>query len=112
MSSSLQGIAPGWQILALLVVTIGAPFMLLASTSPLLQAWIAQQPGARDPYRLFVISNFASLAALMAYPWLIEPWLGNTMQATYGQRCTSPTSRWHRLWPSPRRNGRVNVRPP
>ena len=71
---------PAWQILALLVVTIGAPFALLASTSPLLQAWIARG-GARDPYRLFVISNLASLAALLAYPWLIEPWLGSTLQA-------------------------------
>jgi hypothetical protein len=77
----LADAAPGWQILALLMTTIGAPFALLASTSPLLQAWLAQQGGARDPYRLFVVSNLASLAALMSYPWLIEPWLGTVTQA-------------------------------
>jgi len=71
---------PAWQILALLVVTVGAPFVLLATTSPLLQAWLAQR-GARNPYRLFVVSNAASLAALVAYPWGVEPWLGTTMQA-------------------------------
>ncbi|HSW23069.1 MAG TPA: hypothetical protein VLJ62_09900, partial [Burkholderiaceae bacterium] len=78
---SLAGIAPGWQVLVLLVVTIGAPFMLLASTSPLLQSWLAQQGSARDPYRMFVLSNLASLAALTAYPWAIEPWLGTSTQA-------------------------------
>ncbi len=77
----MAGIAPGWQMLVLLVVTIGAPFVLLASTSPLLQAWLAQHRGARDPYRLFVLSNLASLAALTAYPWAIEPWLGTGTQA-------------------------------
>ena len=77
----LADAAPGWQILALLMTTIGAPFALLASTSPLLQAWLAQQAGGRDPYRLFVVSNLASLAALMTYPWLIEPWLGTVTQA-------------------------------
>jgi hypothetical protein len=71
---------PGWQILALLVATIGLPFALLATTSPLLQAWLAQQ-GRRDPYRLFVVSNLASLAALVAYPWAVEPWLGTAAQA-------------------------------
>jgi len=77
----LADAAPGWQILALLMTTIGVPFALLASTSPLLQAWLAQQAGGRDPYRLFVVSNLASLAALMTYPWVIEPWLGTVTQA-------------------------------
>ncbi|HEU5296727.1 MAG TPA: fused MFS/spermidine synthase [Burkholderiaceae bacterium] len=71
---------PAWQILVLLIATIGAPFALLATTSPLLQAWRAQR-GGRDPYRLFVVSNLASLAALVAYPWAIEPWLGAAAQA-------------------------------
>ena len=32
---------PSWQILKLLAVTIGIPYFLLSSTSPLLQAWYA-----------------------------------------------------------------------
>lgn len=72
--------SPSLQIVGLLLATIGLPFALLATTSPLLQAWLARE-GARDPYRLFVVSNLASLFALVSYPWLIEPWLGTATQA-------------------------------
>mgnify|MGYP001213520901 FL=1 len=80
-AGAAAGGAPALQIVVLLVVTIGLPFSLLATTSPLLQAWIARARVGRDPYRLFVVSNLASLAALLAYPWLIEPWLGTAAQA-------------------------------
>lgn len=72
---------PALQILALLVLTIGLPFTLLATTSPLLQAWMARDERVRNPYRLFAVSNLASLAALLAYPWLVEPWLPTALQA-------------------------------
>ncbi|MBN8509521.1 MAG: hypothetical protein J0L57_13045, partial [Burkholderiales bacterium] len=72
---------PAWQIVQLLVLTVGLPFTLLATTSPLLQAWMARNPATRHPYRLFAVSNLASLAALLAYPWLIEPWLPTRVQA-------------------------------
>jgi len=77
----LSDAGPSAQIVALLLATIGLPFALLATTSPLLQAWLAREGSARDPYRLFVVSNLASLFALVSYPWLIEPWLGTTTQA-------------------------------
>ena len=73
-----QGRDPAWQILGLLTLTIGLPFTLLAMTSPLLQAWRAAH--SRNPYRLFAVSNGASLAALLAYPWGVEPWLPATTQ--------------------------------
>ena len=76
-----QGWAPALQILGLLLLTIGLPFTLLAMTSPLLQAWRAAEGTHRNPYRLFALSNGASLAALLAYPWLIEPWLHTATQA-------------------------------
>jgi SAM-dependent methyltransferase len=63
---------PSWQILAMLTATIGLPFVVLSATSPLLQAWLARD-GHQMPYRFFAISNFASLAALLAYPLLVEP---------------------------------------
>src|SRR5262245_15923055 len=72
---------PSAQIVALLLATVGLPFALLATTSPLLQAWLAREGTRRDPYRLFVVSNLASLFALLSYPWLIEPWLGTATQA-------------------------------
>ena len=60
-------------VLSLLAMTIGLPYVLLASTGPLLQAWLVRQPGAAPPYRLFALSNLASLVALLGYPVLIEP---------------------------------------
>lgn len=73
--------SPALQILGLLLLTIGLPFTLLAMTSPLLQAWRAALRTHGNPYRLFAVSNGASLAALLAYPWLIEPWLHTATQA-------------------------------
>jgi hypothetical protein len=78
---ALSGAEPSAQIVVLLLATIGLPFALLATTSPLLQAWLARDGSGRDPYRLFVVSNLASLFALVSYPWLIEPWLGTATQA-------------------------------
>jgi hypothetical protein len=64
---------PSLRILLLLTVTIGLPYILLSTTSPLLQAWyVAAKPGA-IPYRLFALSNFGSLLALLSYPVLVEP---------------------------------------
>ncbi|HWC46061.1 MAG TPA: hypothetical protein VG868_08095, partial [Casimicrobiaceae bacterium] len=68
-------------ILGLLVVTLGLPYFLLATTSPLLQAWFAQRHPDRNPYRLFALSNLASLAALLAYPFVIEPAVRTRVQA-------------------------------
>jgi hypothetical protein len=73
--------SPALQILGLLLLTIGLPFTLLAMTSPLLQAWRAAVSTQGNPYRLFAVSNLASLAALLAYPWLIEPWMHTATQA-------------------------------
>ena len=64
---------PTLGVLSLLAMTIGLPYVLLASTGPLLQAWLVRRPGAAPPYRLFALSNLASLAALLGYPVLVEP---------------------------------------
>ena len=70
-------------ILLVLTLTVGLPYLLLASTSPLLQAWFARaRPGA-DPYRLFAVSNLASLLALVGYPLVVEPFLGNRQQVVW-----------------------------
>src|ERR1035437_4974560 len=72
---------PSWRILGLLALTIGLPYFLLSSTSPLLQAWFARRFHHAIPYRLFALSNFASLLALLAYPVLLEPWISTITQA-------------------------------
>jgi SAM-dependent methyltransferase len=63
------------RILLLLLATVGLPYFLLASTSPLLQAWFVRARPGQDPYRLFAISNLASLLALVGYPFVVEPFL-------------------------------------
>ena len=74
---SLQANAerPIVSVLWLLTGLIGLPFVTLSATSPLLQAWFARTTprGRADAYGLFAISNFGSIVALLAYPWLIEP---------------------------------------
>jgi hypothetical protein len=66
---------PTLVILGLLAATIGLPYFLLSTTSPLVQAWFWQSFRHAVPYRLFALSNFASLLALLLYPVLIEPFL-------------------------------------
>src|SRR5262245_541498 len=66
---------PTFLILGLLAATIGLPYFLLSTTSPLVQAWFWQRYRHAVPYRLFALSNLASLLALLAYPFLIEPFL-------------------------------------
>lgn len=76
-----QGAAsPSLTILALLSVTVGLPYFLLSSTSPLLQAWYARTHAGGMPYRLFALSNFASMLALLSYPFLVEPNLPSRSQ--------------------------------
>jgi hypothetical protein len=82
---------PGWRpaggasavprILALLSVGVGLPYFLLATTSPLLQAWVARAYPAAPVYRLYALSNTGSLLALVSYPFLIEPALTLRAQA-------------------------------
>ena len=70
---------PALKILGLLAVTVGVPFFVLSTCGPLLQAWYSRVDGR--PYRLFSVSNGASLLALLTYPLLVEPRLGTHAQA-------------------------------
>jgi hypothetical protein len=72
-------------LLETLLVMIGAPFVILAGTAPLLQAWFAET-GARsshDPYFLYAASNLGSLGALISYPTVIEPYLHVSEQSRF-----------------------------
>ena len=71
---------PLLRILGLLAVTVGAPYFLLSSTSPLVQIWYARRSGGAAPYRFFALSNLASLLALLSYPVLVEPWIPARVQ--------------------------------
>ncbi len=65
-------------------VWIGLPFLMLGATSPLLQIWWSQIERGPIPWRLFALSNLASLMALGIYPTLIEPFLSlHTQRAVW-----------------------------
>ena len=60
-------------IFVALGTSIGLPFLVLGATSPLMQVWWSRLQSSDIPYRLFALSNLASLIALGLYPTLIEP---------------------------------------
>ena len=67
---------PAISILLTLALSAGLPCFVVSSTSPLLQRWSSLD----NPYRLYALSNAASLIALISYPILIEPFLPLAMQ--------------------------------
>ena len=67
-------------ILLLLSISVGLPYLLLSTTSPLLQSWYHRVKN-RPPYRLYSLSNAGSLIGLVSYPFLIERLMDLEMQA-------------------------------
>src|SRR5262245_43459202 len=65
-------------LLVILFASVGLPFFVLSATAPLLQKWFANtdHPAAKDPYFLYAASNLGSMLGLLAYPFLIEAFLG------------------------------------
>ena len=66
---------PSLWLLMCLAASVGLPFFIVSSNSPLLQKWFSRTAteSARDPYFLYSASNAGSLLALLAYPVLMEP---------------------------------------
>lgn len=64
----------GW-LLGLLTVALGLPFFVLSAGAPMMQRWFAntRHASAQNPYFLYAASNLGSFAALIAYPFVIEP---------------------------------------
>ena len=75
MSAGGDAAHPIFTVFVALTTTIGLPFLMLGATSPLMQVWWARLHQSAIPYRLFALSNLASLLALAVYPTLIEPHL-------------------------------------
>ena len=85
----LEPANPTWQIVTLLLATVGLPYLVVATSSPLLQLWFSRTEPGRSPYRLFALSNAGSLLGLVTYPFLLEPLLPTGTQtrlwsATFG----------------------------
>ncbi|MFH1604779.1 MAG: fused MFS/spermidine synthase [Pseudomonadota bacterium] len=81
------GDKPTWLILGLLATSVGLPYFMLSTTGPLVQVWYARTHTGAMPYRLFALSNFGSLFALLSYPLLIEPWLSSRWQTWTWSAC-------------------------
>ena len=72
---------PTGRILLLLAATVGLPYFMLSTTGPLLQAWFARAWPGRSPYRLYALSNFGSLVALLTFPFVFVPAFTSDTQA-------------------------------
>jgi hypothetical protein len=90
---------PTWSVLAVLATTVGVPYLLLSTTGPLMQAWFARSfvERGQQTYRLYALSNLASMLALLSYPVLVEPrlavapqaWLWSTGYALFVLSCVA-----------------------
>ncbi|MBV6410535.1 MAG: fused MFS/spermidine synthase [Burkholderiales bacterium] len=66
---------PTLSVLGVLATAVGLPYLLLSTTGPLMQAWYARAFTGVMPYRLYALSNLASMLALLSYPVAVEPFL-------------------------------------
>lgn len=57
----------------LLTISVGLPFFVLSTNSPLTQAWFSRKFPGRSPYWLYSLSNTGSLLGLIAFPFVFEP---------------------------------------
>ncbi len=72
---------PTWVIVKFLLATVGLPFLLLSTTSPLGQHWFRGANPDKSPYRLYALSNVGSMLGLLSYPLVVEPFLRLRVQA-------------------------------
>jgi hypothetical protein len=71
---------PTWEIVLLLLKTVGLPFIVISASGPLIQHWFFSASNGASPYRLYAVSNFGSLLGLLSYPFLFEPLFGLRQQ--------------------------------
>ncbi len=72
---------PSLRILLVLAASVGLPYFVLSSSSPLFQLWYSESRVGVTPYRLYALSNAGSLVALLTYPLLLEPFVSSHHQA-------------------------------
>jgi hypothetical protein len=65
---------PVFNIFFILLTCVGLPYFVLASNSPLMQAWFSRLQPTSSYARLYALSNVGSLLGLLAYPVLVEPY--------------------------------------
>ena len=78
------GVPPTLWLFGTLVGALGLAFVAASSLTPLVQSWLARAgagAASADPYFLYASSNAGSAGALVAFPFLLEPFLGLERQA-------------------------------
>ena len=78
------GLPPALWLLGTLAGALGLAFVAVSSLTPLVQSWLARAgtgAASADPYFLYAASNAGSAGALVAFPFLLEPFLGLAGQA-------------------------------
>ena len=74
---------PTWRILALLALTVGVPYIVLATTTPLLSRWLARIEPGLDPARFYAASNLGAFAGLISYPFVFERAMSSGQQTRW-----------------------------
>ena len=80
LPDAAQNVPQTFEILGVLALSVGFPFILLSASAPLFQHWFSHVHPGKSPFRLYALSNVGSLLALLGYPFLVEPSLGLTTQ--------------------------------
>ncbi len=84
-TSFATDLTPSLALSISLIASIGLPYFVVCTTSPLTQRWYFEwsEGRGRDPYLLYSLSNIGSLLALLSYPFLIEPRFDTDAQSTF-----------------------------
>lgn len=77
---------PIGRILALLTMSVGFPYVVLSTTSPLLQRWLAVLDKDLLASRFFAVSNCGSFVGLLTYPFWFEQQLSSVDQTIWWSR--------------------------
>ncbi|WP_440054133.1 fused MFS/spermidine synthase [Pseudoalteromonas sp. T1lg65] len=74
--------SPIISILVTLFFAIGMPYLLLATSVPMLQKWYSQLKSANsgESYYFYAVSNVGALVGLLSYPFIFEPNLAISSQ--------------------------------
>ncbi len=78
--ASVSQSSPLIGILSLLTLHIGLPYLLLSATGPLLQRWLSVIDEEKIPFKLYALSNVASMVALLSFPFIFEAYFTQHQQ--------------------------------
>lgn len=75
--ASFRSLPPVAGVPLAVLSTIGLASVVLSANSTVVQSWVG---GNREVYRLYSIGNAGSFLGLLAYPVVVEPFVGLTLQ--------------------------------